>query len=314
MDTKREGLELSANRKVTSISKVGIAGADDVRDEGLYYYPLEPNSFGLPCGETCPGSTGYCQTDCYADDLRLRHSTRKKLARNLELLRQQENLAGITFLVRGLVAEYNRRANLRDIDPNKRRFRIHWSGDFHSIDYTQAWRTVMKENPGIHFLTYTRSFGPEVNVLPILDGVDNLELFISVDKYNVDLASEAIKESPNTRVSYLVDYLEEVEELRAKMGRTEGFKSYACPEVMRKKDGSRMLPLISEKGGACSVCQYCMVRRGNNYDVVFVKTGQKQRNQYLLPYEEQLQIIKPERQVKVTQEIGAVALQHETLF
>lgn len=314
MDTRREGrLELSANRKICSVIKQAEAGPVAVRNIGIYYYPADANSFGITSGETCPGKTGYCEVDCYADDCRLFSGTPQKLARNLELLRQQESLDGIIDMLRGLMSDYSEQADKLDI--KKRVFRIHWSGDFFSNDYARAWRKVMQENPDIRFLVYTRSFCEDVNVLPILTGIDNLELYLSVDKYNVDVAAGAIKSSPDARVSYLVDYQEEADDLRIRMGRDDGHRAYACPEVMLGRDGNRVLPLISEKGGACSVCRYCLVNRGPNFDVVFVKTGLKHKDQDELPFEELPYIEKPAaKPTRISKKIGSVALQQDTLF
>jgi len=277
-------LELSYVTKITSVARKAVAKGNSVRPDGEYFVAKEPNSFGIPAVDTCPGKTECCEQDCYAIEAEQRTATHEKLQHNYEALLNADTAEGQTEVIRGLISKYSVQADKLGIPKlaaseigekeTKRRFRIHWSGDFYSPEYAQAWRNVIEENPDIQFFVYTRSFQPDVNVVPILSGIDNLDLFLSVDKDNVDRAFEVLAENSDVRVAYLVDYYEDAEELRAKLGRTKdmGFREFACPENMRHATGARKLPVVSEKGGACSRCTYC-IGKPDNWDVTFVKTG-----------------------------------------
>ncbi len=276
-------LELSEVEKLTSEARSVIAGPNSVRREGEYFVAVEPNSFGLPSVDTCPGRTDYCEMDCYAIESEKRTATAIKLQRNLDVLESIDDQEAMTEKIRTLVGMYITRADKLGIDQSSRRFRIHWSGDFFSVTYAEAWATVIKENPDISFWTYTRSFQDDVNVVPALDNIQNLDFFLSVDQQNVDAAAEAISGTKTTRIAYLVDYEEDALELAIKLGRTDDFRLLACPENMRKKNGERKLPVISKQGGACARCTYCIGKNDKNWDVVFVKTGQKERLQGEFP-------------------------------
>jgi hypothetical protein len=308
-------LELSEVEKLTSVVRAYTAGPDSVRPEGEYFVAIEPNSFGLPSEDTCPGKTDYCVADCYAIEAERRTATYLKLQRNLDVMQENESVEAMTAIVGELVSDYIAKADKLHIDPEARRFRIHWSGDFFSTDYAQAWRTVIGQHPGIKFFAYTRSFQPDVNVLPILSGVSNLDLFLSVDEQNVDYAREALAGAPDARVAYLVDYYEDVAVLIAKLGRNEGYRDMACPENMRNEKGRRRLPVISKRGGACARCTYC-IDKPNTWDVVFVKEGYQFRAQSELPFAETTYVEISRRQkitAKTAQPMGAVAVA-ETQF
>jgi hypothetical protein len=291
-------LVLSTNRKYAHRAWEYCAKpGTEWRKPGTYYDTYEKNSFGLPAILSCPGSTDYCRSVCYAQYLEYK-AVSTVLNQNNESLLQAGNVEGMAKLIRDAVAVHRQTADKLSIPQNERRFRIHWSGDFFSAEYATAWRNVIQENPDIQFFAYTRSFVEGCNVLPVLTGLENLELFLSVDKYNVDVATKAIDSAPDARVSYLVDYLEEVDGLRAIMSRAAGYRAYACPENMRKPDGERILPLISERGGACSVCRYCTKKAdkiGALRDVVFVKTGQRLDPQPKLPFDELVRLEKRRR-------------------
>lgn len=307
-------LELSCVQKVTSLARSYTPNADTtVRNpQNDYFVAVEPNSFGLPSVDTCPGRTGECEKDCYAIDAEYRSATHEKLVYNKEVLEAAKTVGEKAGLLRNLVAGYKTEADRLGIAEDAQRFRIHWSGDFPTEDDAEAWRTVITENPGIDFWVYTRSFTPEVNVVPILAGIENLDLFMSVDIENIDRAFEVLAENPDVRVAYLVDYYEDVEELRKKLGRTDGYRALACPENMRNEEtGERKLPLVSEKGGACARCTYCIDKK-DTWDVVFVKRGLKLRGQQLLvPYVDSVPIEikpKPKKIEEKAEFVGTLAL------
>ncbi len=306
-------LGLSKVEKLSSEVRRCIAGPDSIaRPPGEYFVPIEPNSFGLPSVDTCPGKTDYCELDCYAIEAEKRTATHEKLQRNLDILESTETQEAMTDKIRGLVGRYVESSTRMEIPEDKRRFRIHWSGDFFSPMYAAAWRTVIEENPGIQFFTYTRSYQEHENAVPMLYGLENLDLFLSVDCENVDRAVEVTAAYPNVRVAYLVDYAEEADELIDKLGRRDNFRQFACPENMRDDKGKRKLPVISSKGGACSRCTYC-IGKPLNWDVVFVKEGLVFRPQSELPFDVPVELItRPRKREKVAQPAGSLVLAGNT--
>jgi Gene product 88 len=265
-------LGLSEVEKLTPVARRCIAGPDSVRTEGEYFVAAAPNAFGLPSVETCPGSTAYCESMCYAIDSERRTATARRLAENLNILESAGTVDGMSQKLMNMLDRYRTRADRLGLTIAQRFFRIHWSGDFFSEEYAEAWRNVIQQHPDTNFYTYTRSFQPDTNVIPVLADLENLELFLSVDPQNVDRAAEVAPDFPNVRVGYLVKYLEEAEPLQTRMGRVAGFRTIACPENVRNESGKRKLSTISEDGGACARCMYC-VRSLPSRDVVFLDSG-----------------------------------------
>lgn len=306
-EAKKGRLGSSEVEKLSSITRPCRAGPNSVRPEGLYYVAVEPNGFGIPSVGTCPGKTDYCESDCYAIDSEKRTATHEKLQRNLDILLEAQTVEGMTERLRELVHDYRMRADVLGVPENKRRYRIHWSGDFFSEEYALAWRNVILENPDIVFWTYTRSFQADINVLPVLSGISNLDFFISVDYQNVDRAADVLPGYPDVKVAYLVDYEEEAGDLIKTLGR-EDRRHLACPENMRDETtGKRRLPVIGKRGGACAVCTYC-IDKPDTWDVVFVKTGRQKRLQGVLLFPEPVEIGRREPKVAVAQKAGALSV------
>lgn len=285
LDVNPSELGLSQVEKLSSITRRCEAGPNSVRQPGEYFVAIEPNSFGLPSVDTCPGRTDYCEQDCYAIESERRTSTYQKLQRNFDVLQGAESIAQMTNQLWSLMGRYHDRADSLGIPNDTRRFRIHWSGDFYSVDYASAWRNVIEGDPDTQYFTYTRSFHDDENVAPVLAGIPNLDFFLSVDSDNIDSAVAVASINPEVRIAYLVDYYEEVEDLVHQMSSVRDGRIKACPENMRTVDGSRRLALINENGGACSRCMYC-IKKPNDRDVVFVKTGQLYRQQGMLDFPE----------------------------
>lgn len=133
-------------------------------------------------------------------------------------------------------------------------FRIHWDGDFYSVPYAEAWAKVIKGHPEIQFWVYTRSFIPECNVIPVLSGIDNLALYISVDEFNEKYAEAILSSYMDVRPAILTKtYAEGQEKVQQLIGR----KAPKCPENAKK------VPLVNDKGeGACVTCGLCVYDRG----------------------------------------------------
>jgi hypothetical protein len=242
-------LRRSADRKVTNLPSPSGKTAKIA------------NSFGLPAGRayTCPGATETCQRVCYAGKLeKLYKGLRQLLEANMAALAGQ-NRAGMASLLSEMIAEFRtdceRAARSGAAVPMD--FRIHWDGDFFSLDYAYAWADVIRSSQDIRFWVYTRSFDPAtLDVLPALAGLPNLSVYLSVDPDNLAAAKEARKRHPWARWAYLAETFADG---RADLAGLPG-KRYPCPE-----NGHR-IPLISEKGSACIRCGVCVSGRG---DVVF---------------------------------------------
>lgn len=244
--TTTAALRRSKDRKVTNSVTPGGA-------------PRIANALGLPGMVTCPGRTPTCTRDCYAVNLeKIYRGVSAVLEGNLKALLEAGTVDGMAALLAAMVDSF-----LADCDRVERRtgtavdrvFRIHWDGDFFSLDYAAAWRRVIADRPEVTFWCYTRSFDPsKLDVLPVLEGLPNLKLYLSADRDNVTAAAAARRRAPWTLWAYLADTFQ------AGRDALSGSRAYACPE-----NGGR-IPLISDRGSACARCGVCIEGRG---DVVF---------------------------------------------
>jgi hypothetical protein len=131
-------------------------------------------------------------------------------------------------------------------------FRIHWDGDFFNDTYTNAWKTVILNNPSIQFWVYTRVKSAAL----ILNGIDNLSLYYSTDSENVKIGVD-LKINNGIRLAYLAKNFAvgqaDMKEMIGKVGAK-------CPE------NNKQIPLISTKGSACVSCSLCVYSKS---DIVF---------------------------------------------
>lgn len=253
-------LKRSADRKVTNaVSPNGKTAAI-------------ANSFGLPSGIafSCPGATSVCEKVCYAGKLeKIYKGVKNVLLHNWDAM-NGKSIEEMVELLQEMIDAFRVDCNKEDAKRAKkgndtrveRAFRIHWDGDFFSLDYAAAWAWVIAGNTDIHFWVYTRSFVDALNVLPVFDAMtdkDNLSLYLSVDSANIGAAGKARKAYPWTKWAYLSETFASGREEMADNGAGEGRK-YNCPE-----NGGR-IPLIDQKGSACIKCGICPKGRG---DVVF---------------------------------------------
>ena len=232
------------------------------------------NSFGLPSGKpfSCPGATSVCEKVCYAGKLEKIYSgVRNVLMSNWDAVKDA-SLDDMVSMLQAMIDDFRadcikedaRRAKKGD-GPVQRAFRIHWDGDFFSVNYAAAWAWVIAGNRDIHFWVYTRSFTGPVDVLPVFGGMadrSNLSLYLSVDTANRADAIRARVAYPWVKVAWLDETFADG---RANMPAFTGengkpAKSYPCPE-----NGGR-IALIDEKGSACIKCGICPKGRG---DVLF---------------------------------------------
>jgi hypothetical protein len=240
-------LKRSGDRKVTNA--VTISG--NVKGK---------NSFGLPSGTafSCPGATSFCEKICYAGKLeKVYTGVRNSLLHNWNLL-NGNTLAGMQVLLMGMMSEFVQETD-RMVSKGTNAtydFRIHWDGDFFSRDYAEAWAAVIRTFPMVNFWVYTRSFTGPVQVIDILAGIPNLNLYLSADPVNINEANSVASQYPGVFIATVADTFAEARETIMDNAR----KTYACPE----NRGS--IPLVSKRGSACVSCGVCVQGRG---DVLF---------------------------------------------
>ena len=203
----------------------------------------EKNSFGLPPVTSCPGATDTCKEVCYVHKfVKIYPGVKPTLEGNLEecerIIRESgpEGLTdALVQMVRGEVG----RAGC---------FRIHWSGDFYSAEYAQAWRDTIAMMPTVQFWTYTRSF----HLVPLFEPVQgNLRLYLSLDQDNWQKGLETASLWPHALLSSMG--MEETWEKTKGLGSTRWFN---CPaEAGGKLHGVR---------GACQICGVCVFSRSPN--------------------------------------------------
>lgn len=242
-------LKLSFDRKVSPLGTY--------QKSRRRWVPVIPNSFGLTAGDSCPGKTPFCE-DCYASYSQQGKGVKDLLDYNLELLQGLTQEEMVSELDR-MVTRYEVEANRHHLPYDERIFRIHWSGDFFSREYAAAWREVIHKHSDVQFWTYTRSFDGEVNVIPELWGIENLSLYLSVDKDNYEAAQKIAEQYPGINIAYSGKTY--VEAANLEVGKNN---RRICPENLGN------MALMNDGRGACVDCMICPEGRG---DVVFAVTN-----------------------------------------
>ena len=213
--------------------------------------PTIANTFGLPAGKdySCPGATSVCENVCYAGKLeKVFPTVKKNLLHNWELLKDADSDTMVSLLSE-MIDEFIKDCDKRNA---QKLFRIHWDGDFFNDTYTNAWKTVILNNPSIQFWVYTRVKSAAL----ILNGIDNLSLYYSTDSENVKIGVD-LKNTNGIRLAYLAkNFAVGQADMKAMIGRV-GAK---CPE------NNKQIPLISTKGSACVSCSLCVYSKS---DIVF---------------------------------------------
>jgi hypothetical protein len=213
--------------------------------------PTIANTFGLPAGKSysCPGATSVCESVCYAGKLeKVFPTVKKNLLHNWELLKDADSDTMVSLLSE-MIDEFIKDCDKRNA---QKLFRIHWDGDFFNDTYTNAWKTVILNNPSIQFWVYTRVKSAAL----ILNGIDNLSLYYSTDSENVKIGVD-LKINNGIRLAYLAKNFAvgqaDMKEMIGKVGAK-------CPE------NNKQIPLISTKGSACVSCSLCVYSKA---DIVF---------------------------------------------
>ena len=213
--------------------------------------PTIANSFGLPAGKdySCPGATSVCEKICYAGKLeKVYKGVKNILISNFEQLLATDEL-GMVALLDEMIQDFKKDCDKRNAE---KLFRIHWDGDFFSLEYARAWAFVIRMNPDVQFWAYTRS----EFAVPILVGIANLSLYFSTDSANRVLGIK-LKKQYGVKLAYLANTFAEG---KADFATIQDKAAVPCPENNRK------LKLITEKGSACVVCSQCVFNRN---DILF---------------------------------------------
>jgi hypothetical protein len=216
--------------------------------------PTIANTFGLPSGKaySCPGATSVCEKICYAGNLeRIYKGVKDILVDNWNQLKDAK-YPKMVMLLDEMIVDFKKDCDKRNAD---KLFRIHWDGDFFSVQYAIAWATVIKKHSDVQFWVYTRSDF----AVPVLQNIPNLALYFSADDANFELASK-LKETTGVKLAYLAENFaagkERMLEITVK-------SAVPCPENNKK------LKLISDKGSACVTCGQCVYERN---DILFSRT------------------------------------------
>jgi hypothetical protein len=206
------------------------------------------NAFSLPAGRefSCGGATSICERVCYAGKLeRIYKGFRAVVLHNWNILKDAPIEVMNVFLTT-MIAEFEAECDKRGA---RKLFRIHADGDFFSEDYARAWREVILASPDIQFWVYTRSFVEEINVIPIIAGLDNLSVYLSVDSDNARFVDSVVSEYPDVRIATLGETAADAADIMAQWRDKPGGK---CPENVKQ------IPLIDTNGGACVNCGLCV--------------------------------------------------------
>lgn len=229
------------------------------------WVPTIPNSFGLPAEQSCPGRTPWCAENCYAENSENSKGVNDLVDHNLELLMEAglNNTEAMTPMLRGLVTRFDTEAKRKKVSPEDMIFKIGWDGDFPTVEYARAWAIVMNEFPYVRFWAYTRSYTEEVNVIPEFEGLTNFQLYLSADKWNVDLAHERIDQySEYSDWLHIAECAEdEIEGRELARGRN----TKVCPENLSGV-------LMHNGRGACVSCKLCI--KGEK-DVIFITSRKR---------------------------------------
>jgi hypothetical protein len=216
--------------------------------------PTIANTFGLPSGKaySCPGATSVCEKICYAGKLeKVYKGVKDVLVNNWEQLKDAK-YPKMVMLLDEMIISFKADCDKRKAD---KLFRIHWDGDFFSVQYAIAWATVIKKHSDVQFWVYTRSDF----AVPVLQNIPNLALYFSADDANFELASK-LKETTGVKLAYLA---ENFAMGKAKMLEITVKSAVPCPENNKK------LALITDKGSACVTCGQCVYERN---DILFSRS------------------------------------------
>lgn len=208
------------------------------------------NTFGLANGKefSCVEATEYCEKICYAGKL-------ENLFKGVgaQMLANWNALNGATFdemlyMLEGIIAKFVSESRKRDAEMI---YRIHWDGDFFSMDYINAWIAIIREYGMVQFWVYTRNSTAAVRLHKA--GLSNLSLYFSADPNNEPIA-HMLNRTYGIRIAAVA---ETFTESQAMVERITGRVGAKCPEQ------TGQIPLISANGSACATCGLCVRNKAN---------------------------------------------------
>jgi ferredoxin len=215
------------------------------------------NTMGLANGKaySCVGATEYCETICYAGKLEnLFKPVGAMMLANYEALKDA-TLADMVYMLDGIVTKF--------IAESKRHgaemiYRIHWDGDFFSVNYIDAWIAIIREYHMVQFWVYTRN----VQAAQYLKSANlpNLSLYFSADKDNEGWARWLYNEY-GIRTAAVAETFADSQDMVKRITGRVGAK---CPEQ------TGQIPLISAEGSACARCRLCVDNKAN---ISFSRSG-----------------------------------------
>ena len=214
------------------------------------------NAFGLPSGPdyACEHATEWCWPGtCYGHALEMFPGVKNLLLHNWAVFqRHRHDLWGLSTAMNPMLDAFELESQKRDVP---KVFRWFWDGDIPSQTFARAMRLQAMDRPGVRFWVYTRNH----EVVPLLMYRENLAVYFSVDRYNVDHGL-ALQERGILKFAFCGDSWEETEELARRFPHERS--GPCCPETTGK------IPLVvwDEQGtgrGACVECGMCITGINN---------------------------------------------------
>ncbi len=231
-------LETSTDRKVTPVA---------IQRKNGRWDPRVKNTYGLPA-KYCTDRTEFCDKHCYAEKIeKHRPNVRNLLERNWEFVSAHlDDYFALAEELDNIVGEASWGFRRHRVPKEHWVFRHFWDGDIPSESFALAMRDVAYKYPDIKFWVYTRSFG----VVTALSGPTNLQVYLSVDNFNVSKAIECEKANPWVKLAFCADTWAQTLLLADKFPHRR--RGPRCPELTGK------VPLVNDGIGACVDCGLCI--------------------------------------------------------
>ena len=229
------------------------------RRAGKGPYGAEPlaNAFGLPSGPdyACVHATEWCWPGtCYAHALEMFPGVKNLLLHNWAVFQQHhDSVWGLSTAMNSMLDTFEKDCEKRDVPMVWRWF---WDGDIPNEEFARAMRQQAMARPHVQFWVYTRNF----EVAPLLLHKDNLTVYLSVDRFNVDAAIPLWERYMFLKYAFCGDSWEETEDLARRFPRERS--GPRCPEIT----GNIPLIVWDEQGtgrGACVECGMCITGTNN---------------------------------------------------
>lgn len=239
------------------------------------------NTFGLPAVISCQeGMTKFCD-DCYASKIEDIPSVMDKMWHNWMTINKVINSSDeLLRLFEPMVAECIDDFQRLLIPRSKWIFRHLWDGDIPSYAFLDALVQLATIFDDVQFWVYTRSFGYvsewQKNDWSCRGFPENFNLYLSVDKYNVNRLEElrlwpewsqqaGSVDKGRAKYAFCGETFQETELLAKSLGAKQGIK---CPELTGRLDLVEWGNSETERGkrvgqGACAVCRWCVDGKGN---------------------------------------------------